>query len=310
MGKYDVDTGESKVAKCVQKADELKSTLTTAASRSIDGIVLSVICLLEVLLTFVSISFSKTFDPISAILAFSESTVAILVFYMFIRPGKNGRRGIKIFQDALSAWKSACQTVRNSHLLKAFRSYCDQKTKEDVQRIRDAEIERLENLYVTREEYEGCDGKKGYREMSKKELRALLKKGNITKAVYKQIIKCNAQIDLPPYNANLILDGVGEADVQKGLKTGDHYELIGVLLKPITCFIVAIVPKIFEIARSDVADPLAAIVSIIWTIFSLCLAAFFGYRFGWKCVEREQVYIEARTTFIDGFIEQEGHPDM
>ena len=304
MGKYDIDVGESVVDNAVQTVENIKHTLTTRASKSIDGILLAVVCALEVMLVFVSVSFSRSFSFMDAVCTFSESAVTIVVFYMFIQPGKNGRMGLKIFQDAYNEWKTLCKHLRDNNLLRAFRKHCENNTKADRNKIREAKIERLENLFVTREEYEGTDKQKGYCAMTKREVKKLLKAGKFSKAAYKQILECNEPIETEPYNPDLILDGSGDKNVRKGLKTGDHYEMVGVILKPITCFIITVASKLVQISRNDIQDPLAIAVSVFFTIFSICFAAFLGYRFGWTCIVREQGYIEARSGYIRQFKEE------
>lgn len=305
MGKYDVDIKtESRFAKAVKGTEEVKLALTTRASKSIDAILLAVVCALEILLAFVSISFAKTFDWMDAICTFSESAVTIAVFYMFINPGKNGKRGMKEFVDAYTAWRAACKSLRDSLLLVPFRQFCRSCSKEDDLRAREAEIEHLENLYVTREEYEGTDEAKGYRSMTKKELKKKRKEGAFTKAAYKQILKCNKPTKTIPYNADLILDGAEKAEEQRGLKTGDHYETVGMILKPITCFAIMVITKILEVSRYTDINVLTVIVSILFTVFSICFSAFMGYRFGWTVMTREQRYMDSRTAFIYRFDEE------
>lgn len=305
MGKYDVEIKpENKMAQAVQGAESLKLALTTRASKSIDTILLAVVCALEILLAFVSVSFAKTFDWMDAICTFSESAVTIAVFYMFITPGKNGKRGMKEFQDAYTAWRAACKTLRDSLLLVPFRQFCHSCSKEDNRRAREAEIERLENLYVTREEYEGTDEVKGYRSMTKKELKKKRKEGAFTKAAYKQILRCNEPLKTIPYNADLILDGAEKEEQQRGLKTGDHYEMVGMILKPFTCFAIMVITKILEFSRDANQNVLTVIVSILFTVFSICFSAFMGYRFGWTVMTREQRYMDSRTAFIYRFDEE------
>ncbi len=92
--------------------------------------------------------------------------------------------------------------------------------------------------------------------------------------------------------------------MRKGLKTGDHYEMVGVILKPVTCFMITVASKLVQISRNDIQEPLAIAVSVFFTIFSICFAAFLGYRFGWNCIVREQGYIEARSGYIRQFKEE------
>ena len=308
MGKYDVKVGDSTVATAVQKVESVKTALTTRASKSLDGILLAVVCALEVMLVFVSVSFTRTFSILDAVYAFSESAVTIVVFYMFIQPGKNGRIGMQSFQNAYNEWKTLCNHLRDNNLLRLFRTHCETCTKEERQKIKDAQIERLENLYVTREEYEGTEEQKGYCQMTKKELKKLRKAKKISKAAYKQILVCQKPVETPPYNPNLILDGSDDKNVRRGLKTGDHYEAIGIALKPLTCFIVTVITKILQITQNDVQDWFTVVVSVFFTIFCICLSAFLGYRFGWNCITREQGYIEARSGFIRQFKENAKSP--
>lgn len=306
MEKYHIDVGGGTLANVAQKADDIKLSIATRASKSIEGILLAVICLLEALLTFVTLSFSQDFTLMDVVCTISESAVSVMVFYIFIQPGKNGRSGIPVYVSIRQEWQTACSNLRKMDVLNLFRKYCETRTQEERESIKERKLERLENLYITREAYYGTDKARGYCKMEKNELKGLYKKGKLTKAAYKQILDCNEYIEVKPYNPDLILSGTDDGDVEKGLKTGDHYEALGVALRPLVCFIVTIITKILQVSQDESISPFVLVVSILFTLFSICLAAYMGYKFGWNCIKREEKHIEARTAFINQFIES--HP--
>jgi hypothetical protein len=259
---------------------------------------------LEILFTFVSLSIARDLSIMEILCTFSESIVNIVVFYLFIQPGKNGRTAQEAYITAYKTWRDTCKHLRDNGLLGAFRDFCRACTAADEDAVKKSAIERLENLYVTLADYEGTAEVKGYRSMTRKELRALKKSGVISAQAYRQILRCNKPARVVPYNANLILDGSEKAQIERGLKKGDKYEAVGVALRPVTCFILTVVTKALQIAQEEIINPLAIAVSILFTIFGICFAAFMGYRFGWNCMGREQKYIETRTSFLDRFLEE------
>ena len=302
MEKYSVDTDS--FGKAVQTTETVTKVVTSRAGKYVDVILLLSVCALEILFTFVSLSIARDVSIMEILCTFSESIVNIVVFYIFIKPGKNGRCAQDTYTTAYKTWRDTCRNLRDNGLLGAFRDFCRACTTADEEATKKAAIERLENLYVTLADYEGSEKVKGYRSYTRKELRALKKSGVISAQAYRQILKCNKPVKVVPYNANLILDGSEKAQIERGLKKGDKYEAIGISLRPFTCFLLTVVTKAIQIAQEDIKNPLAIAVSILFTIFGICFAAFMGYRFGWNCIGREQKYIETRTSFLDRFLEE------
>lgn len=303
MEKYSVDT-DALGTKAVQATEQATKAVTSRAGKYVDIILLLSVCALEILFTFVSLSIARDISIMEILCTFSESIVNIVVFYLFIHPGKNGRCAQETYVNAYKTWRETCKHLRDNGLLGAFRNYCRACTAADEEAVKKSAIERLENLYVTVEQYEGTETEKGYRSLTRKELRALKKAGTISAPAYRQILRCNKPARVVPYNANLILDGSEKAQIDRGLKKGDKYEAISVSIRPLTCFLITVVTKAIQIAQEEILNPLAVAVSILFTIFGICFAAFMGYRLGWNCMVREEKSIEARTSFLDRFLEE------
>ncbi|MBQ8357865.1 MAG: hypothetical protein IJX39_08690 [Clostridia bacterium] len=311
MGKYDIETTEkSAFAKTVERSEAVQNAVVTKAKGHIDIILLTAVCVWEIILNFVVLSFGRALDWRDILFTISETFTTVVVFYIFIPRGKNGRMALPSFSDAVTAWHEVCESLRKQFLLTPFRKYCREYSEREAKRAREAAMEHLENLYVTKEDFEGSPAtddrpeKKGYRSMSKKELKRRVKEGEISKAAYRQILACKESITTKPYNADLILTGSKKEHHDEGLKDNDHYEAAGMISKPIVCVLWAVVSKAADIAQQEITNWLIVAASIVMTVFGICLAAYTGYRFGWKCIDREEDRIKARTSFIYRFLEK------
>ena len=300
MDKYSVDVEKkSPVAQAAHTTERVKQSLATRMHNSIEGILLAFIIGIEIVLNFIQFTIAKDLTPADFLFIVTECCTTVLVFYLFVAPGKRGRQALQSFQDACKEWSAACKRLKDSKLLTAFRAHCKAASEEEAAAIREARLDHLENLYVTREEFEVLKLK------SKKQLRALKRNGEISKAAYKQILICMQPITVKPYQVNLILTGEDEKQNDRGLKGGDHYEAIGAALKPVTSVALALIASVAGIIGRDVSNPVEVIASIALTCLRICVAVYSGYRFGWTVISREEGYIRARTSYIENFEEEQ-----
>lgn len=302
MGKYDVPTPEEKqspMAKSVEAAERVEKSLAARARGSIEIILLVFIVFLEITMNFIGFALKNTLTPSDVIFIVTECLTTVLVFYLFILPGKHGRKALPSFREIQNAWEEACKRLRDNFKLVAFRQYCQDMTASEIEELRRTRMERLENLYVTKEDFEALKKK------SKKELRALVKRRVISRAAYRQILVCRSEIKVKPYQADLILTGATTQSAKKGLNGSDNYEALRVSLQPVLCIALALIPSIIGIVEKEILSPLTVIASIAVTCLRICVAAYGGYKLGWQVADREEGFIRARTNYIETFEEKE-----
>lgn len=299
MERYTVEVDQkSPMAQTMQASERVKQSIATRMHNSIEGILLAFIIGIEIVLNFIQFTLAKTLTPADVLLVITECCTTILVFYLFVAPGKRGRQALQSFQDAYAKWVEACESLCTGKLLTAFRAHCKARTEKEAEELREARLERLENLYVTREEFKVLQYK------TKKQLRALVRNKEISKAAYKQVLVCMKPIYVKPYQVDLILTGEDQKQTDRGLKGGDYYEAIGAAVKPLVSVAFALVASVAGIIGRDISNPVQVIASIALTCLRICVAVYSGYKFGWTVIAREEGYIRARTNYINNFEEE------
>ncbi len=299
MNDYSIDLEKkSPMAQTMQAGERVKRSITTRMHNSIEGILLAFIIGFEIVLNFIQFTLAQTLTPADVLLLITECCTTVLVFYLFVAPGKRGRQALQSFRDVYDKWLAACERLRAGNLLTAFRAHCKARTEKEAEELREAQLEHLENLYVTREEFEV------YKHKSKKQLRKLVKNREISKAARKQILVCMEPIYVKPYQVDLILTGADNRSTDAGLKGIDRYEVIYMAVKPVISIAVAFLTSVAGIARKEISDPIEVIASIALTCLRICVAVYSGYKFGWTVIAREEGYIRARTNYIENFEEE------
>ncbi|MBE6555514.1 MAG: hypothetical protein E7663_04700 [Ruminococcaceae bacterium] len=303
MGKYDIQARPSLMAEATAKTEHAAAYVGGRIKNSIDGILIALVVTVEILMQFAVFSLNTAFSWQDVIFAISEAGTTILAFYVFVPSGKNGRTELASYQTASTSWREACKRLRDASLLSAFREFCKRCSAADIAEEREAALEHLENLYVSR-----ADFNEKYRTLSKKALKRCRRSGEISREAYRQILVCRAPVQSKPYKADLILNGTDRRQATKGLKEGDHYEAVNIALKPIFCVLWVFVNEAAQIASQCVENGLLVVISIVMSILGVCFSAFMGYRLGWSVVAREEKFINARIAFIDRFCEENRAP--
>ena len=168
---YKIDIGKKDpLKKSVESTDRITRSIGAKLHNSIESILLAFVVAIEIVMNFITFSLSGQLTPEDVLFILTECFTTVLVFYLFIAPGKRGRQSLQSFTDAFDDWVEACRQLRTGKLLSAFRKYCQEKSAKDAEEEREARLERLENLYVSKEEFDE------YKKKSKKDLMKMQRK--------------------------------------------------------------------------------------------------------------------------------------
>lgn len=280
----------------VESVKTVKSKVEKSLRNSISVICVIVIVALEVLHHFVTYGFNKEFAWNMVVLAVIDTAMATFSFYVLFPSGKAAKFATESYKACVSNLRECEMKIRAGGLLPVFRKYCLDLPKQEMEEKINANIEKLENYYVTKEEYE-----EKYRLMPKDALKQEVKTGIITKAAMKQILKCRKPVKTHVYSPSYFLSASASVQTEKYL-FGDKYENRALMFKPVTVVAFVIVRNAFSINRAVNDDIIAVIVSILLSVAQICIASFTGYSGGWNAGEHHENVVNAKYNFLSRFI--------
>lgn len=285
----------------LDKVAEVKETATREVKRHISAnlpyFCLALIAIFDIFNQFVQTGFSAltiglVFN-VAASVAFS-----VLVFYIFFPMGKKGKRQTLEATTIYDEWSGLCKRIRMEGLLTTFRAYCRNRADREAVAEYEAMIEELENMYVSREDFEQL-----YRKASKRELKRLNRNGELTDAAYDQIIRLRKPIKKAVYNPLYILTSSG-SEQRSALNGKDRHEAMVLAFKPIITIAVGVMLDITTLSQKNVDSWVVAIAAICLSIFKIVLSAVLGYFSGFSVETHAVGIVAAKSAFIGEFYEQ------
>ena len=302
MSKYDWE--EPRKGGAVEKAADAVQKATAQAGNAVRGsfytICLLAIIALEILRRFVSGGINEAFSPALVFSALITSMTTLLTFYIFLPSGKGSGMAKRAYQAALTLMERVTACINNG-LQTAFRAFCKRRAELEAEEELEAAFETLENLYVTREEFE-----QKWRLASRFALWRAVRRGEITKEAKRQILRCRKPIAVVPYVPEYFLAGVNAKKQKKMLRNDSAYEVWVLVQKPVALMILAVVQSGFTMAFLGVDSAFDVVLAIVMSVFQICLAAFSGFLAGQKIAEHRTTVNVVKTGFMLEFLESEG----
>lgn len=303
MAQYDWDAPRDEnglLDKTAVAVDGAKQRVKDKLRGSMNAVCLVTIIALEVLHRFVTYGFNAEFAIDYVFSALITSLTSLLAFYVFFPNGKRAGRDRQAYKDASKELEDARQDLRTNKRISAFRAWCRAKSDREADAVIETRLEALENLYVTREEYQQ------YRLLSFWKRRKLVKEGTITKEAAKQIRICNKAVKVKPYSPTYFLSDVKEGKENVYLRGKDHYEARALAMRPVFCVGVGVITSLITWSPKQMGSALDVLLSIAISVFQICLASLSGYSSGQTAAAKEELAIRAKAGFIEEFNEETG----
>lgn len=303
MAQYDWDAprdANGLLDKTAVAVDGAKQRVKDKLRGSMNAVCLVTIIALEVLHRFVTYGFNAEFAIDYVFSALITSLTSLLAFYVFFPNGKRAGRAKAAYEEAAEMLKGARAELRTKGWISAFRAWCRAKSDREADAVIETRLEALENLYVTREEYQQ------YRLLSFWKRRKLVKAGTITKEAAKQIRICNKAVKVKPYAPTYFLSDVKEGKENVYLRGKDHYEARALAMRPVFCVGVGVITSLITWSPKQMGSALDVLLSIAISVFQICLASLSGYSSGQTAAAKEELAIRAKAGFIEEFNEEMG----
>lgn len=257
--------------------------------------VLGLLMLITMVLPLASFSLVNPLSVDFLINAVYSLIVATTCYYIFAPFGARSERlESSTYSDICKGWLSLSKQVRDDGFMRAFYEFCIIRREEEREEQKALFIEAAG---IPREIYE-----ERYAGLNAKRLKALKRKGELTKSQLGYLKEANGEIVVLPINASMILSGLKVDNINDVGREKRRKWLAAV--RPVTLIVTIAVRGIIQAAgNSDVGfiDYLSELV----TTFSIILTwSFTGYRYGIALVREEEQLMKGRSEFISMFLER------
>ena len=294
MDEFELDfTDPMKTAS--EQADEKIKSVISKLSKWRSLAMMGALLLIALVLPLASFDFVNPISVDFMINAVYSLVLATLCYYIFAPMSARAERLDSItYKEARKAWLTLSKDVREDKLLTAFFKFCKIRQEEEREERRDLYVEAASvPMEVYLNQYAG---------LSKKELKALKKSGELTKKQVKYLNAANGEIKVKSINASMILSGLLMNNINDVGRIGGSRWLAAI--KPIMLIFTMIVRGIIHVAGNTDLSFLDYLTSIMTTTSIILSWSFAGYRYGISKVHEEEQIMNGRSEFIRMFYER------
>lgn len=237
--------------------------------------------------------FQNTFSAEFFVSFFINTSTSMLCYICFIPLGKTDEmKRSTTFETLMNEWEKLTNKVRTG-FLKRFEHFCFNQVEEERNESRRYILSN--NTLISFDEYQSK-----YEGLCKKELKALLNKGEINKDEYKTLCKC-LRVKIKPINPLIVLQGAKKTTVNDAGRDNGSYALAKALQRPIIMFVVSFI--INTITTTYMGGSENVILEIMLSIFTIIISSVMGYSTGVNDFKHNEDRTKARVLFMSLFFE-------
>ena len=295
MDRLDFDIQSDPIKTASEQADDKIRGLLGKLSKWRSVAVLGLLMLITMVLPLATFTLVNPWSVEFLVNSIYSLIVATTCYYIFAPFGARSERLESVsYSGVRQAWLELSDRVRGGGLMRAFYDFCDTRREEERGERKALFIEAAG---IPREIYE-----ERYASLNTKHLKALKKKGELTRRQLKYLKNANGKIEILPINASMILSGLKIGNIND-VGREKRWKIVA-LIRPLTLIVTVFVRGVIHAAgNGDVGfmDYLSELV----TTFSIILTwSFTGYRYGIALVRDEEQIMKGRSEFISMFLER------
>lgn len=190
-------------------------------------------------------------------------------------------------------WETLSAEVRG-HRNEEFSKYCRDQVELERAERRNAIISN--NTMISPSIYEDK-----YRKLNTKQIKALVKRGEITKGEAFYIIRANDAHNVKPINPILILSGVKMHHTNDVGRDNYSYSTLSILGKPVVTFLITAAVTMFRGTWIGIGDA-SAVFDMLYSIILMVISSIMGYSSGANAAYKEHDRIKGRIYFLEKFL--------
>lgn len=274
--------------------DKLRGVLSKFSQwRSV--VVLVAMGVMSLVIPLISMGFGDPLTPDFWFDAAYSFVIATMSYYIFIPNGtRSERKESSTYKTVVGMWISLSQTVRDEGLLEAFHKFCRVRREEERQETKELFVAAAGIPFsIYQENYEG---------LTKKELKAKRKSGELTKKQVKYLVAANGEIKVLPINPSMVLSGLSVNNIND---VGREKKFnIFALVRPLTLILTMAVRSLIKIGGNEEIILVDYITQAATNLFVIVMWSFTGFRCGISLVRDEEQTARGRSEFLSMFLER------
>ncbi|MBE6454761.1 MAG: hypothetical protein E7017_07795 [Alphaproteobacteria bacterium] len=284
--------------------DEKKNKTVQKIKTGVQKYLIFFVLLFNIILSVVSRLYKFDLQNPFSVEFFLELSIsvftAMICYVCFVPFGRSEemRRTVD-FHKTISSWQNLSQIVRAGYL-KLFGIFCDERVCDERNEAKKLIIEN--NTVIPFDYY-----KKEYENLSKNQLKELLKNEKISKKEYKAIIRANGYGLFNPtkirnINPVIILSGAKKSSVNDAGRTDKSYIARWLTERPLVMFVTTAILNSIVTTFSGGGENV--LLDMLIAIFQIVIAAICGYSAGASDFRYNLDRINSRIIFISLFCEK------
>lgn len=274
-------------------AHTLKDRVQRFAAEYAPYIMLIGMIVFEVLARLFTVEITTFFTPDFWSTLFINTLSSTLSFACFVFYAERKRKESAAYQENLKTWGIASQRVRTNYF-DDFLLYCKEAYRQECEDRRTALIANYTQIPLERWAE--------YRNKSNKEIRKLIKNGEITWREYFIICRAKKHPRIKPINPLLILAGMRCAHINSAGRSNTS-SLISVLTRPIPVLSMSIAFSMFAGSYLGTSDS-SVLFDMLYTAGMIVMSSCMGYIKGCDNADRKHGEIKVRIMFIERYEKQ------
>lgn len=295
MDKLDFEINEDPIKTASEQADDKIRGILGMLSKWRSVAVLGLLMLITMVLPLASFSLVNPWSPEFLINAVYSLIVATTCYYMFAPFGARSERlDSDTYSEIYKKWRELSERVRKEGLMRLFYDFCDVRREEER---KERKVLFIEAAGIPREIYE-----EKYAALSKKQLKKLKRKGELTRSQLKYLKYANGEIKILPINASMILSGLRVDNINDVGREKRRRWLA--LVRPLTLVFTIFIRGIIHAAGNSDVGFIDYLTELMTTMSIILTWSFTGYRYGITLVREEEQMMKGRSEFISMFLER------
>lgn len=292
---FDFDKAAEPFKTASDVADDKMRGILTKVSQWRSVAVLAAMALLTLVMPLVNFKVGEPWAPDFWFDAAYSLAISSMSYYMFAPFGMRSERlGSKTYEDAIKWWTSLSDRVRTEGLIEIFHKFCSVRCIE--------EREEMKELFIAAAGLPRSIYDKEYAHLTKKQLKAKKKRGEITRRQLKYLKEANGEITVLPINPSMILSGIKVNNIND-VGREKKFKIIG-LLRPVTLIITMIIRSVINIIGDGGVGIVDYITQAAVDLFIIVMWSFNGFRYGASLVKTEEQIVRGRSEFLSMFFER------
>lgn len=246
-----------------------------------------------VLNTLFTVGMQNPFSKDTILKTLMNCATSTLSYACFVTYGdRTTRKSTPSFVDNLKAWGTISERIRKGAHFESFIDYCKQAVEKERDERRIAIITNHTRITV-------ADYNDLYRDMTAREIRALVSEGKITHREAHFLRRANGNIRIRPINPLLLLCGSTVENLNDAGRARDASATGSILARPVTVLSFSII--LAAVTCTFHGFSMTTLYTMLSSAFMIFVSCFLGYEKGANNARKTEEAVKNRIIFLERY---------